>query len=241
MRARLALHAARALGIRAGDAARLAAAVELLHNASLVHDDLQDQEVLRRGRPSVWSAFGSDVAICVGDLLLSSAYGTIASFEDVARVPALLRRVHERTSQVIHGQCRELAGKDRPVLDLAQYEQIVTGKSGALLSLPMELAFIAASQPGWCARVQEATQAFGVGYQMLDDLEDLAVDAAGHNLNVVLLLESAGVTGDARALVRQHALRHLDRSAALAGGLPGETGALLVDYALQLRKRLRGE
>jgi len=75
VRARLALHACEALGVVGDQAVRLAACVELLHNASLVHDDLQDKEKLRRGLPTVCAAFGPDVALCTGDLLLSAAYG----------------------------------------------------------------------------------------------------------------------------------------------------------------------
>jgi geranylgeranyl pyrophosphate synthase len=61
----------------------------------------------------------------------------------------LLRCVHQRTADVIRGQCAELAGRDRPVTSLAEYEQIVAGKSSALLSLSLELAFIAAGEAAW--------------------------------------------------------------------------------------------
>jgi len=97
VRARLALHACEALGVVGDQAVRLAACVELLHNASLVHDDLQDKEKLRRGLPTVCAAFGPDVALCTGDLLLSAAYGALADLPDPAPLPALLRCVHARS------------------------------------------------------------------------------------------------------------------------------------------------
>jgi geranylgeranyl pyrophosphate synthase len=173
VRAKLALHACDALQIKPVDAYRLAACVELLHNASLVHDDLQDEEKTRRGQPTVWAAFGRNVAICTGDLLLSAAHGALSEFSDPTLIPALLRRVHQSTAKVIHGQCDELSSKDRVLTEVSRYEQIVIGKSGALLSLPLELAFLAARKDQWRERVQQAAHAFGVGYQMVDDLDDL--------------------------------------------------------------------
>ncbi len=238
VRSRLALQAGSTLGLDASDAVRLAAAAELLHNASLVHDDVQDQEQMRRGRPAVWVAFGKDVAICVGDLLLSAAYGCLVGFSRPEVLPELLRCVHERTAQVIRGQCAELAARDRPVTSLAEYEQIVAGKSSALLSLPLELAFIAAGQTMWCSRIWEAARAFGVGYQMVDDLDDVAADAENQTLNVILVLEALRPADDARAVVRRQARSHLENAAALAAALPGGSGSLVVEYCSRLVLRL---
>lgn len=240
VRARLALHACQALGVASSDAIRLAAAAELLHNASLIHDDLQDLESLRRGHPTVWCAFGKDIAICAGDLLLSAAYGALAEFSVPRLLPSLLRRVHDRTSDVINGQSAELLSKDCIIADVARYEAIVVGKSGALLSLPMELAFIADSQPQGCDLCREAALAFGLGYQMLDDLEDLSVDAARQALNIVLVLRASGVEEGAVAIARELALRHLDRSVELAGQLSGGVGSMLAEFALTLSTRARG-
>lgn len=240
VRARLALHACQALGVDLADAIRLAATAELLHNASLIHDDLHDLEMMRRGQPSVWCAFGKDIAICAGDLLLSAAYGALAEFSDPGRLPALLRLTHERTTDVIHGQSAELSSKDGIIAEVARYEGVVIGKSGALLSLPMELAFTAACQPQGCDLCREAAHAFGVGYQMLDDLEDLEEDAARRTLNIVLVLRAGGEHDAAIATARELALRHLDRSVRLAGRLPAGVGIMLAELALVLGKRARG-
>ena len=239
VRARLALHACRALGVKSDDAVRIAAAVELLHNASLVHDDLQDDEKMRRGMPTVWAAFGKNVAICTGDLLLSAAYGALAEISDPKLIPSLLRCVHERTTMVIQGQCSELSSKDCAITDVASYEKIVIGKSGALLSLPMELAFIAAGKSQWCHRIQEAAHAFGVGYQMVDDLEDLGNDKIKHNMNIVLVLEAAGQASQAMDLARKLAQEYLERAIGIAETLPSDAGVMLTEFALVLGKRLK--
>lgn len=240
VRARFALHACQALRVARSDAVRLAAATELLHNASLIHDDLHDQERVRRGHPTVWCTFGKDIAICAGDLLLSAAYGALAEFSNPTLLPSLLRRVHERTSDAIIGQSAELSSKDCVIADVVRYERIVAGKSGALLSLPMELAFIAASQPHGCDLCREAALAFGLGYQMFDDLEDLSGDAARQALNIVLVLRAGGAEGSAISAARELALRHLDRSVELAGQLPGGVGNMLAYFAVTLSTRARG-
>ena len=238
VRAKLALHACDALQIKPVDAYRLAACVELLHNASLVHDDLQDEEKTCRGQPTVWAAFGRNVAICTGDLLLSAAHGALSEFSDPTLIPALLRRVHQSTAKVIHGQCDELSSKDRVLTEVSRYEQIVIGKSGALLSLPLELAFLAARKDQWRERVQQAAHAFGVGYQMVDDLDDLAGDEARQNLNIVLVLRGLGHGNAAPDFARQLALQQLDQSIEFAASLPSQSGSLLIEFASVLRQRL---
>ena len=239
VRARLALHACEALGVVGDQAVRLAACVELLHNASLVHDDLQDKEKLRRGLPTVCAAFGPDVALCTGDLLLSAAYGALADLPDPAPLPALLRCVHARTAQVIQGQCSELATKDCALAEVARYEEIVVGKSGVLLSLPLELAFLAAGQESWLPRIRAAAHAFGIGYQMVDDLEDVQGDAAQHSLNIVLLLAAGRSPELAADQARQLARGHLEAAIGHADALPNKAGSLLTEFAFALVKRVK--
>ena len=81
LRARLALSASAALRVPAASALELAAACELLHNASLVHDDLQDRDETRRGQPAIWSLFGEDQAVNVGDYLLTRALDVVSHLD----------------------------------------------------------------------------------------------------------------------------------------------------------------
>jgi geranylgeranyl pyrophosphate synthase len=142
VRARLGLDAAAALNLSPQASLACAIAPELLHNASLVHDDLQDGDAMRRGKPSVWSRFGKDIAISTGDLLISAAYMAIAAHP----YPALaLRAMHDAVSYTIDGQTQDCRST-QPTPEA--YVNIAANKSGPLLALPIRLALIAAQAPG---------------------------------------------------------------------------------------------
>jgi geranylgeranyl pyrophosphate synthase len=242
VRARLALGAGVALDLAPHDSIALAATAELLHNASLVHDDLQDREKIRRGNPTVWAAYGDEVAICAGDLLLSASYGALASVSDSRLLPELIALVHARTALVVRGQCTEFSAKGQKVADMAVYERIAVGKSGALLSLPLELALSASGKKEWVGEARRAAEAFGIGYQIMDDMEDVESDAGGYDgpraVNALLVLRAAGHGLNAEAMAREIGLRHLRTAVASADLLPNGAGALLRCLALSLCQRL---
>ena len=122
---------------------------------------------------------------------------------------------------------------------MARYEEIVVGKSGVLLSLPLELAFLAACQEQWLPRIRAAAHAFGIGYQMVDDLEDVPGDAAQHSLNIVLLLAAGRPPELAADQARQLARGHLEAAIEHADALPNKAGALLTEFAFALVKRVK--
>jgi hypothetical protein len=241
VRARIALGACQALGVELQNALTLAVATELLHNASLVHDDLQDQDTERRGQQAVWTKYDANTAICTGDLLLSCSYGVLAQYQDPSRVGELLHRMHARTSQAVLGQSADLTYQDKELYDLAIYKKIVIAKSGALLSLPLELALIAAGQATFCVQACEAAQAFSLGYQIIDDLDDYANDqlrAVGQVLNVLQVLGQDIDIAAAQVQAVQLAREQLERSILLANALPSGSGLLLVQIAQKLLARL---
>ncbi len=237
IRARLALHAALACDMIDTDSVVLAAASELLHNASLIHDDIQDQTQLRRGLDAIWVAFGIDVALCAGDLMLSATYAALAGLSDTTKLPALLTLVHNRTSIAIRGQCADLSKEAANDPDLARYETIAVAKSGALLSLPLELVFTAAGNEKLALQARVAVEHFAIGYQIADDIEDLAHDAGAEKiaLNIVLIL---GGGTSALFEARDLAQRHLRAAASAALTLPQGVGNLLRDQALRLSATL---
>jgi len=237
VRAGLGLDAGLRLGLSRNDALVIGAAAELLHNASLVHDDLQDGAMLRRGVPTVFAAFGPEVAILSGDLMLSSAYAAIAQFSRPVVVAEMVRLVHQRIARVIRGQCGDLSARNRPVTDLAHYEAIVAGKSGALLGLPLELALLGAGFRESLGPAREAAESFGIGYQIIDDLEDAVCDGP-LALNILTVLGGGNTAAEAGRLARKVGSRHLRVAATLAHRLPHDAGHLLGKLAATLLGRL---
>jgi geranylgeranyl pyrophosphate synthase len=237
VRARLGFEAADRLGLSRDDSIAIGATAELLHNASLIHDDLQDGGMIRRGLPTVFASFGADVAVLSGDLLLSSAYSAIAQFSLPSLIAEMIRLVHRRTAQVIRGQCGDLSARTHPVTDLTRYEEIVAGKSGALLSLPLELALLGAGFRDALGLAQEAAESFGIGYQIVDDLDDAASDGP-FTLNLLNVLSAGHSEHEANRLAREIGKKHLHLAISAANRLPRGSGEPLGKLARALSERL---
>lgn len=245
VRSQIALHAADCVGVDIQSALTMATCCELLHNASLIHDDLQDRDQLRRGAQAVWSMFGDDVALCAGDLLLSAAYAALAEVTDVAVVPRLIALTHAAVAQTIHGQASSAfpphAGLDR----LAAYQAMAAAKSGPLLSLPFGLVFSFRNRPDLVATSARAVRAFSIAYQIADDLADLEADARtaiGAAANIVIVLETSSARDRATAKITadQMARVRLADALAIAADLPDGTAAILSDLAQRITHKLDG-
>lgn len=181
------------------------------------------------------------MAVCTGDLLLSAAYAALAGLKTIDLLPELLALVHRRTLRVICGQCSELSTRGRQVDSMAFYEKMALAKSGALLSLPLEMAFLLADKKAWLGEVREAAEGFGLSYQVMDDIADIESDAAGDDgpraVNALLVLQAAGHGENSRILAREMALRRLENTIDIANRLPNNSGLFLRDLALALCQR----
>ncbi|TVS12206.1 MAG: polyprenyl synthetase family protein [Wenzhouxiangella sp.] len=236
-RARLAIDAGLSLGIAPARIAAVAAAVELVHNASLIHDDLQDRDDRRRGRASIWVEFGDAVAVSAGDLMLSAAYGALAAGGSAAA--SLVDLLHQRIREMIRGQDSDLTRPDQ-YLDLAEYETIAAGKSGPLLILPLEMSLVLAGRDDQRAIAAACGRHFAIGYQMFDDLRDVAIDRAGGALNAVLVLTRSGHSSPG-ARVTDLAIGHFHQADTLSRSLPADCGRLLARSARKLSRQLTGD
>ena len=239
VRARLALHSARSLGLDLRSAVAIAAASELIHNASLVHDDIQDGSDLRRGISTLWARHGRDVAICAGDLMISAAYAALAQVGG-PHVPHAVARMHARISQVIHGQVSDLAARDSSATTFFQYRTIAVDKSAPLLGLPVELSLILAGRLDCLVQAERAADAFALAYQMADDLEDVESDMASGSLNAVAIVAREMPIERARLLVRRLVNRTFRQASRLAGSLPSDSGALMAGMADQRASAVEG-
>lgn len=232
VRMALALDSGRRLGLSPKNRLRLALATELLHNASLIHDDLQDQDPTRREQPAVWAAYGTDVAILAGDYLLASAFGQLAHCTD--QVPRLIQHVQKRTTDLIFGQALDLAANDQAeAFSLECYRQIVSAKSGALLSMPLELTLLAAGQAQYLPAAHTVGQAFAVAYQISDDLKDIQTDARHDCLNVVHALLKLGQDNALHVAITEAQVQ-CHQAIDLADTLPNACATLMAEKAKQL-------
>jgi geranylgeranyl pyrophosphate synthase len=163
------------LGGQRGHAVYFAAAVELLHNMLLVHDDLEDGDTMRRDRETVWARFGMPNAVNVGDYLLAKAYTAVlrTPVEDATMV-RLLREFTETYETTCRGQALDLNCRARPDLAVADYLHMVTLKAGRYLALGMVGgAMIAGAGEDVTAAIQELAASMGAAFQIRDDVIDL--------------------------------------------------------------------
>jgi geranylgeranyl pyrophosphate synthase len=177
LRARAALLSSPFVGGTAEAALPAAVAVELLHNFTLVHDDVMDGDLERRGSASVHARFGLNRGLLGGDALLALSVGALAELGPTlggAVLPAFSATLNE----LCHGQALDQELEDAPDVTFERYLDMAARKTGALFELACTLG-------GHCARASgvelralaEFGRTFGVVYQLKDDLRDFFADA----------------------------------------------------------------
>lgn len=170
LRPSLVLFSCEALGGEAAEALPLAAALELIHNFSLVHDDIQDGDEFRRGRPTAWKAFGVGQAINAGDALLILALRTALSAELSWEKKVMAQELLlSATLRMIEGQVLDLAGEGK-ALGVKEYLEMARRKTGALLGCAFSLGAVAAGRPDLRALSQELGEELGLAFQIKDDI-----------------------------------------------------------------------
>jgi geranylgeranyl diphosphate synthase type I len=175
LRPSLCLLACEAAGGEPRRALPIAAAIELVHNFSLVHDDIQDRDATRHGRDTVWSLWGEAQAINAGDALLAIAHLSLAesaeaglSAEAALQAVTLLSR---RTLEMVGGQVMDIEFEERLDVTLEEYLAMISRKTGALFDAALALGALAGGAPtatieamGRCGR------SLGVAFQVRDDM-----------------------------------------------------------------------
>jgi len=175
LRAIIPLYVYKVLGKNPRDGVRIGAAIEMIHNATLVHDDLQDGDELRRGRPTVWKKYSAAQAINCGDAMFYFAVRLLAALELEPKVAVrLIDRAAASTLNVIEGQAQEFIMKDEPSPNVARYLSVIRGKTSGLFALPVVGAMEALGMPAkLCALVERAAMDLGMLFQVQDDLLDV--------------------------------------------------------------------
>ncbi|MFE7568914.1 polyprenyl synthetase family protein [Streptomyces sp. NPDC057539] len=172
-RAALMMAAADGVGLRPEDVRCQAAALELLHNSTLIHDDIIDADELRRGRPAAWKVFGASLAILAGDAL--QALGLRMVVDDSGPGRAEISSVFaEALGLVLAGQAREFTVRLGPGTGIAEYERIVGEKTSALLECALVTPALRAARPEHVlAALRGAGRQLGLAFQIFNDVEDI--------------------------------------------------------------------
>jgi len=151
-----------------------AAAVELVHNFSLIHDDIQDNSPLRRGRTTVWKKWGIPQAINAGDAMFTLAQLAVIELEKTTSPGVALKAVqilNETCLQLTQGQYLDMHYEARGDLNLDAYWPMVSGKTAALLSACTQIGALAAgAEPGTVSAYRQFGRSLGLAFQAEDDL-----------------------------------------------------------------------
>ncbi|MGI8642767.1 MAG: polyprenyl synthetase family protein [Thermomicrobiales bacterium] len=175
LRPALALLCCEAAGGRVAMAAPLAAAIELLHNFTLIHDDIQDQSSHRRHRPTVWHRWGSAQAINAGDALFAAAHLPLLRLPVEGVSPALTLRLIEAfdrmTIQIVQGQVSDLQFEGSDAVRAKDYLAMIGGKTAAIVEFAAWGGALVGGADDEAAGLFAAFgRSLGVGYQIRDDL-----------------------------------------------------------------------
>lgn len=168
-RPRLAWQLAQVAGAPAAATRDVAVAVELIHSASLLHDDIVDDAALRRGQPTAHLAHGPAAAVLSGDLALSLALAHLAPLG----TPCVLHAARV-VAEMSRAAILEVDHRGDAHLPLAAWHRLAAGKTGALFGLAGRLVALAAGEPARGERFDRACRHLGVAFQLGDDLDDLA-------------------------------------------------------------------
>ncbi len=171
VRACLALLSANAAG--AGDDVGLvgALAIELIHNFSLIHDDIIDRDEDRRHQPTVWAKFGVGPALIAGDALSTLAFQLLLDDPTPERVAQRPRRLADATQAMIVGQAQDIASEDKLSLTLDECLAMEAGKTGALLSCAASIGAVrAGAEDAAVDALSRYGEHLGVAFQAIDDM-----------------------------------------------------------------------
>ena len=202
LRPMLLLLTAGALGHRSTDAHQLAAVVEFIHTATLLHDDVVDESDLRRGRSTANAVWGNAASVLVGDFLYSRSFQLMVELERLE----VMRILADTTNTIAEGEVLQLLHVRNPDTDEAAYLRVIERKTAVLFAAATRLgALLAGADAATCDALHRYGMALGYAFQIADDVLDYASDAAtlGKNLGDDLAEGKA-------TLPLIHAMQHSD-------------------------------
>jgi octaprenyl-diphosphate synthase len=170
-----------ALGCTSPQRSNLAAVVEFIHTATLLHDDVVDDSTMRRGNATANETFGNPASVLVGDFLYSRAFQMMVDAQDMR----IMQILADATNVIAEGEVMQLMNMHNAALDEAGYLQVIRSKTAKLFEASARVGAVLANAS---SETEEACasygQALGTAFQVIDDVLDYAGDAAlmGKNL-----------------------------------------------------------
>ncbi len=181
IRPALVLLMANAWGYRGEDHFKLAAVVEFIHTATLLHDDVVDESELRRGRQTANAMFGNAASVLVGDFVYSRAFQMMVSVNSM-RVMQILA---DATNVIAEGEVLQLMNMHDPDVTEERYLQVIRSKTAKLFEAATELGSLLAGAPETAiAAAAEYGRSLGTAFQLIDDVLDYSGNAADIGKNV---------------------------------------------------------
>ena len=225
-------------------AAPVAAAIELLHQFTLIHDDIQDESPTRRHRETVWTLWGVGQAINAGDAVHACAhialYGLVEAGVDGTLAMRLANAYDLMTIEIVRGQTRDLGFEGRDDVSPADYLDMIAAKTSAIIEYAARAgALIAGSDAGTADLFGRFGLSLGIGFQIQDDLLGIWGDAAETGKAAaddirrrkqslpILLLRAAASPADRERLAKLYAVPEVD------GDGVGDVLALLERYGIR--------
>jgi octaprenyl-diphosphate synthase len=175
LRPKLVLSAASALGYTGSQHINVAAIIEFIHTATLLHDDVVDSSEMRRGKDTANAVWGNEAAVLVGDFLYSRAFEMMVEVGEM-RVMEILSSA---TNTIAAGEVMQLLNIGEPDVDEARYMQVIEAKTAKLFEAAAQLGAVLA---GANAEIERATASYGanlgIAFQLVDDVLDYTADSA---------------------------------------------------------------
>jgi len=169
LRPMLVLLASGALEYRGSDHIQLAAVIEFLHTATLLHDDVVDVSNLRRGRPTANAEFGNAPSVLVGDFIYSRAFQMLVGLGDMG----IMRLISDTTNTIAEGEVLQLTKAGDPDTDLEAYLQVITTKTAVLFGAATRgSALLANADADIAEHLYQYGLNLGIAFQLIDDVLD---------------------------------------------------------------------
>ncbi|MBE1302308.1 MAG: octaprenyl diphosphate synthase [Alteromonadaceae bacterium] len=181
LRPMLCVLAARALGIKNADHHTLAAIIEFIHTATLLHDDVVDESTMRRGRETANELFGNQASVLVGDFLYTRSFQMMVSLNRMKVMDIL----SNATNVIAEGEVLQLMNCNDPSTTEERYMQVIYSKTARLFEAATQLAAVLTDQNEHIElAMQDYGKYLGTAFQLMDDVLDYAADAEVMGKNV---------------------------------------------------------